>query len=239
MNRLARVQAVSGLCFAIFLVLHLATTMSAVGGPAAYDGALASFRAVYRAHPVVEFLLIGTSAAVHIVCAVMRILRRRRETPRPTAPIALRIHRWSGYFLMVVIVGHVFATRAMPALAGGPTATGRADFSYLAYSVLGWPLLINPYYYLLGLAGAVHFGLGLGFAAATLAPRHFGTRAARRASVATAVIAGMLVAAGVTAVIGRAGEADRSRFSEFQAIYDRFLPFMAPARSRAVETGKP
>ena len=40
MNRLAKIQAISGLCFALFLVLHLATTVSGVGGPSTYDGTL-------------------------------------------------------------------------------------------------------------------------------------------------------------------------------------------------------
>ena len=232
MNRLAKVQAISGLCFALFLVLHLATTVSAIGGPAAYDGVLAAFRTMYRAHPVVEILVIGLSGSIHITCAILRILERRRTGPHPKPPLLLRAHRWSGYFLALVIVGHVFATRVMPAVATGATATGRADFSYLAYSVLGWPVFINPYYFMLGLAGAIHLGLGLGYAAATLAPRRFGSPGARRASIAIATFAGALVVAGVASVIGRAGEADRSRFPEYEAVYDRLLPFMAPARSK-------
>src|SRR5688500_15590400 len=127
MNRLAKVQAISGLSFASFLGLHLATTVSAVGGPASYDGTISSLRAIYRAHPIVEFLLIGTSAAVHIACAILQILRRRKTGPHPAPPFPLRLHRWSGYFLMIVIVGHVFATRVMPALSGVPR--GGADFS--------------------------------------------------------------------------------------------------------------
>ena len=77
-NRLARIQAISGLGFALFLALHLATTASDAGGPATYDGTLVSMRALYRAHPLVEFLLVGATAAVHLACAVLRILERRR-----------------------------------------------------------------------------------------------------------------------------------------------------------------
>ncbi len=238
MSRLAKVQAISGLCFAVFLVLHLATTVSGAGGPSTYDGTLASLRTIYRAHPVVEFLLIGTSAAVHIATGILGFVRRRKSGPHPKLELRLRIHRWSGYFLMLAIVGHVFATRVMPALAEGPTATGRADFSYLAFSVLAWPLFINPYYYALGLAGSLHLGLGLGFAAATLAPRYFGSPAARRTSVAMAAALGVFVMAGVTAIIARSAEADRSRFVEFRALYDRYMPFMPP-RARAAEPERP
>lgn len=220
MNRLAKIQAISGLCFAAFLVLHLATIVSAVGGAASYDSTLASLRTIYRAHPIVEFTLIGLSAAVHLTCALLQILKRRK-TPHPTPSLRLRIHRFSGYFLMIVIVGHVFATRVMPALGEGP-----ADYSYLAFSVLMWPALINPYYYALGLAGAIHFGLGLGFAASTLAPRSWGEAATRRASIAATAVAGILVFAGVTGIIAGAAKADQARFSEYRALYGRWMPFM-------------
>jgi len=221
LNRLARIQAISGLGFAVFLVLHLATTVSAVGGPASYDSTLGSLRAIYRAHPIVEFTLIGLSAAVHIACAILQILHRRRTGPHPTPAFRLRLHRWSGYVLMLFIVGHVFATRVMPALGEGP-----ADYSYLAYSVLSWPVFINPYYYALGLAGAIHFGLGLGFAASALAPRGFGEAATRRTSIAATVVAGILVFAGVTGIIAGAEKADQARFSEYRALYNRYMPFM-------------
>ena len=218
MNRLAKIQAVSGLCFALFLVLHLATTVSGAGGPSTYDGTLASLRAIYRAHPVVEFLLIGVSAAVHIACGILQIVRRRKTRPNPKPPLRLRIHRWSGYFLMLVIVGHVFATRVMTA--------GGADYSYLAFSILNWPVLINPYYFALGVAGSIHFGLGLGFAASALAPRYFGSTAAKRASVAVAAATGVLVVIGVTGIIAGAEKADSSRFGDYKALYDRYMPFM-------------
>jgi|SRR5688572_2561694 len=222
MNRLARVQAVSGLAFACFLALHLATTVSAAGGPATYDGTLASLRSVYRAHPIVEFLLIGAAAAVHIACAITGILRRRRSGPHPTPPIALGVHRWSGYALMLAIVGHVYATRVMPALADRG-----ADFSYLAFSILAWPVFIKPYYYALGLAGAIHLGLGLGYAAAALG---FGAPWIRRTSVAVAGVAGALVFAGVTGMIAKSAEADRSSFEAYRAWYDRYMPVMPPAK---------
>ena len=218
MNRLAKIQAVSGLCFALFLVLHLATTVSGAGGPSTYDGTLASLRAIYRAHPVVEFLLIGMSAAVHIACGILQIVRRRKTRPNPKPPLRLRIHRWSGYFLMLVIVGHVFATRVMTA--------GGADYSYLAFSILNWPVFINPYYFALGLAGSIHFGLGLGFAASALAPRYFGSTAVKRGSVAVAAATGVLVVIGVTGIIAGAEKADSSRFGDYKALYDRYMPFM-------------
>jgi succinate dehydrogenase/fumarate reductase cytochrome b subunit len=225
----AKTQALSGLAFAIFLAMHLATTVSAVGGPASYDGTLASLRAIYRAHPAVEFLLIGSSAAVHIGCAILQIARRRKTGPHPTPPWRLRLHRWSGYFLMAAIVGHVYATRVMPALGGG-----RADFSYLAFSVIAWPNFINPYYFVLGLAGSVHLGLGLGFAAQAWAPATF-SPALKRVSIGIAALTGALVFAGVTGIIARSAEADRSRFGDYRDWYDRYMPVMPPVSKDAVD----
>ena len=117
---------------------------------------------------------------------------------------------------MAAIVGHVYATRVMPAQAGRG-----ADFSYLAFAVLAWPYFINPYYYVLGLAGAVHLGLGLGFAAEALAPVSW-----RRTSIAAATISAALVAMGVTGIISQAAKAERSRFGEYKALYDRYMPVM-------------
>jgi succinate dehydrogenase/fumarate reductase cytochrome b subunit len=227
MTRLAKVQAVSGLGFAVFLAMHLATTVAAVGGPASYDGILWTVRAIYRPHPVVEFLLIGGSAAVHIACAVLQILRRRKTGPHPRPPWRLRLHRWSGYFLMLAIVGHVYATRVMPAIAGGA-----ADFSYLAFSVIAWPYFITPYYFVLGTAGAIHLGLGLGFAAQALAPAG-ASAALRRASIALAAAAGVLVCAGVAGILMKSAEADWSQFQEYRGLYDRYLPVMPPASREA------
>src|SRR5262245_11775392 len=184
-------QAISGAGFALFLALHLATTASGATGPASYDGTLSSMRAVYRAHPVVEFLLIGALAAIHMACGVIRFVRRRRAGPQPKPALRLRLHRWAGYFLMIAFAGHVYATRVMPALG-----TASADYSYLSFSILAWPAMIVPYYFVLGLAGAVHFGLGLGFAAATLTGRY-----PRRVSLAAAWGAGILVTAGVAGIV--------------------------------------
>lgn len=106
----------------------------------------------------------------------------------------------------------------MPAQGAGP-----ADFGYLAYSVLGWPFLIGPYYVLLGAAGAVHLGLGVRFAANALWP---GRVELNRASLV--LVAG--VTAGVVAILAYASSADRSRFGEFEALYRRFVPFLLDVR---------
>jgi hypothetical protein len=67
----------------LFLGLHLATTASAIGGGGTYDSVLTALRDVYRPSLVVEILLIAIPALTHIVCAVLKILYRRRHRPAP------------------------------------------------------------------------------------------------------------------------------------------------------------
>jgi succinate dehydrogenase/fumarate reductase cytochrome b subunit len=225
---LSKIQAASGLIFALFLGLHLATTASAIGGGGTYDSVLTALRDVYRPSLVVEILLIAIPALTHIVCAVLKILYRRRHPPSARAPWHIRIHRWAGYVLLAVIFGHVFATRVMPALAQGATATGKADFAYLAFSVLNWPVFIDPYYFLLGCAGALHLSLGLGVGVQVLLPKRLSATKVRAASVFAAALILTLVWVGVASMIAASGTAPRTRFREYAAVYKRFMPFMKP-----------
>src|SRR5262245_51529815 len=110
MAMVTRVQAISGLAFAFFLALHLLTTASAAGGAAAYDGALAALRNIYRPAFAVEILLIALPALVHAACGVAQIVDRRRHGTKAGSPLA---HRLAGYVLLAAIGGHVFATRVM------------------------------------------------------------------------------------------------------------------------------
>lgn len=220
MKHLKKIQAASGATFALFLLLHLSTTISALGGGGTYDTVLLTLRSIYRPHIIVELLLIGIPLTVHVVCAVLSILQRRREGPRTKPSPAVRAHRWTGYFLLLVIAGHIFATRIM--------TSGTADFSYLAYSVLNWAPAIVPYYFILGIAGAVHVVLGLGFAARILIGKR--TPPTKVWAVAAIAIA-LLVAAGVASIALDSKQADRSRFPEFEELYERYLPFMKPTFS--------
>ena len=214
--RLARLQAASGLTFAFFLTLHLLTTAAGAGGATAYDGALATFRHVYRPALAVELVMIAIPALVHVACAVLQIADRRRRSVPASSPL---VHRLAGYVLLAAIGGHVFATRVMPAFGDGP-----ADFSYLAYSLLNWPLFMRPYYLVLGIAGAVHLTLGAAIAARVLG---LAKPAPARAFAVAAVLA-LVVAAGTAGIIGRADTASRARFAVFRSLYERFMPFLPP-----------
>jgi succinate dehydrogenase/fumarate reductase cytochrome b subunit len=224
---LDRLQALSGLMFAYFLLLHLVTTASAARGMAEYDAVLNVLRPLYRPHIALEILLIAVPAAVHIGCGLYKLRVRLRYGPRHSEGGA-RLHRLSGYVLLLAIVGHVAATRLLPTFGEGPTATLRADFSFLAYSLVNWPWFFVPYYFVLGTSGAIHLGLGVGQAAGLLSGKRLPARWVLRVSyLATAVLA-LGVTLGVYGMVRRAPHASRARFGEFTALYQRFLPFMHP-----------
>jgi hypothetical protein len=200
--------------------MHLATTASAVGGAEGYDRVLEAVRRFYRPNLAVELALIGVPALVHVACGVIQIVDRRRRRVPAGSPLA---HRLAGYVLLAAIGGHAFATRVMPALGDGP-----ADFSYLAYSLLNWPLFMQPYYVVLGIAGGVHFVLGVTIAMRVLGLARF-ARVSRKAAFVGAAVAALAVALGVAGMIAGAPAASRERFPAFRALYERFMPFLPPS----------
>ncbi len=221
--KLGHIQAISGAVFALFLVLHLITAMSGALGIASYDRTLSALRSVYRSNLLLEVGMIGISGATHLICAVWQMVRRRNVVAL-RGPWWMKLHRLSGYFLMVVIMGHVFATRIAPTLATGPTATHAADFAFLAFATLAAPAFFWPYYLLLGMAGALHLSIGLHLASRMLGLRTQGSGGApSRLRLVLTFGVTLLVTAGVLGILGRASEAPRERFPEYQALMQRLL----------------
>lgn len=226
--KLGPIQAVSGALFAFFLVLHLLTAASGFLGIERYDSTLGLLRRIYRPHIAVELLVIGTSGTIHIACAIVQMIRRRKVFALK-GPLWMRAHRLSGYFLLLVIVGHVLATRVAPTLATGPTATGKADFSFLAYATLAAPYFFWPYYLMLGMAGSIHLGLGLHLASRVLGRRLAGASTGGHGGPSVARLVAVfgftaIVTAGVFGILARAGDAPRHRFPEYKALADKLLP---------------
>lgn len=221
--KLGHIQAASGIVFALFLSLHLLTTMSAVFGIDAYDRTLGSLRNLYRPHIAVELALIGGSSVIHVACAVWQFVRRRKVV-QATGPWWLRAHRLSGYFLLIVILGHVLATRIAPLLSTGPTATGAADFSFLAYATLWAPWFFWPYYLLLGLCGSLHLGFGLYLSAKILRLRSgVSSSGQSRLETSATLVLSMFVLCGVLGILLRSSSAPTQRFPEFRALSQRIL----------------
>lgn len=229
--KLGPIQAASGAVFALFLSLHLLTAASGLFGPGQYDATLATLRHIYRPHVAVELLVMGAAGSIHITCAILQMVRRRKIVALQGS-WWMRAHRLSGYFLLLVLIGHVLATRVAPTLATGPTATGKADFAFLAFASLSVPAFFWPYYLLLSVAGATHLGLGLHLASRILLRRRApvasppAARGSTPSRARLAVIFGFaaVVTAGVFCILWRGNEASRERFPEYKALADKLLP---------------
>ena len=158
---LIRAQAISGLVFAVFLVLHLANFAVALFGQAAYDAFMRVARYYYR-FPLFEIAAVLFAAAVHMWAGITRALRRRRrESARADVsvtasrpPWRTRLHRYSAYYVTFAFFGHVIATRS-PSLLGH-----HVDYSFINFSMTYAGAFFYPYYTLLALAGLYHMTHG-------------------------------------------------------------------------------
>jgi len=140
----ARVQAASGLIFATFLAVHLATTFSAIFSPDAFTAVQRTMRIGYQF--VVLEIGIAAAVLVHIVAGIKRWRRLG-----PQAGRARRLHRWTAVFLALVIFEHVTGTRGLNLYSGADTGFGAVSFT------LHWfPEWFAPYYLVLGSAGIFH-----------------------------------------------------------------------------------
>jgi hypothetical protein len=206
--------------FASFLVLHLFNTMSAVLGQSVYDSVQRALRWYYQ-FPIVEIVCVAGAAIIHIWAGVTRIWRRRGRE-RGSVPLRLRLHRWSAYYLLVFITGHVLATRGTSLFLDT-----KPDLAFLSYSFVIAPKFFYPYYTLLFACGLYHLAHG-----SLNALRLFGVQArvtprAFRWAVSTGVAAGL---AAVLAIAGHFFDIDTRRYAEFHALAQRFYPkSMVPA----------
>jgi succinate dehydrogenase/fumarate reductase cytochrome b subunit len=158
-----RIQAISGLAFLTFTVLHLVNTTLGALSPSAYNAFQRALRPLYQ-HPAIEIGLVLLPLVVHVVAAIARMRTRRGRSAELSA--RMRVHRYAGYFLMVFIVGHVGATRLPPLLAGA-----YPEFEGVAFTFQFLPLWFYPYYVLLALSGLFHAAIGLPLALAALSVR--------------------------------------------------------------------
>ena len=94
----------------------------------------------------------GSSSPPSSACTCSRC-SPRRSGPAATMrcrrlPAAVRWHRWSAYFLLVVIVGHIAATRGIAVVGDVDVGFGAVAFA------MGWmPTFFAIYYTLLALEG--------------------------------------------------------------------------------------
>ena len=159
-RNLLRLQAASGSLFAIFLLVHVLNTSAASLGPTAYDDVQTVARGVYQ-HPAIELGLIALPLLAHAWAALVRL--RRSGFRRPNQSTRARLHRFTGYYLLLVVGGHVWATRGPSLfLDFHPGSPG------LAFSLWWQPWIFYPYYTLFLLSAIYHLSHGLTIAISTL-----------------------------------------------------------------------
>ena len=208
-RRLIRWQAISGLVFATFLLLHLLNVMASALGPGLYDALQIRVRPLYQ-QPLVELTMVLGALLVHVAAGVARIRARPRSGSWGKLPLPTRLHRASACFLLVVIFGHFGATR-LPSLLDGVWL----GFAGVSFSMEWMPGFFYPYYAALGLCGLYHgsYGAYLSLRAlgvrlpsiSTLGPRAWGPL----------VVAGALVVLGVLSFGGLLYAIDDPTTSDF------------------------
>jgi hypothetical protein len=107
-SRLLQVQGLSGATFALVLTVHLVNQAAAAWGERRYDELQHPARQAYQA-PAVELMLVLLPLVVHVVSAVVRLVKFRVDAS--SGPWRVRLFRYVGRSLLLVIVGHVRSLR--------------------------------------------------------------------------------------------------------------------------------
>jgi hypothetical protein len=98
---------------------------------------------------------------------VVRVWARRgRASPAAPPSLRVRLHRYSGYFLLIFFIGHVVATRGASFIYGA-----WPGFKGVAFTFTWVPAYFWPYYTLLALSGWYHLVHGLSVALPVLGLR--------------------------------------------------------------------
>lgn len=210
---LVRVQAIAGGLFSVFLLLHMGNTLLGMAGPEIYNGVQRVIRRFYQ-HPVGELGLVFLPLIAHAVAGVwLHALRKKQER---SAGLRYRLHRWAGVFLLLVVFGHIAATRGVSYWFGVIPEFGGVSFT------LWWsPQMFYPYYFLLFMAGFYHATVGLSLVS-------------RRSGLVNTPVSGkpptllMLVGAvGITLALlgfgGRLFDIDDPRDNDYARLYGQWL----------------
>lgn len=171
-RQLKKLQALSGLIFGVFLVMHLLTHYSLNLGWDTAHSYQQLFRRIYQ-HPRVEIVIFG-SLVVHMYSNTMIYIYRGKlaadkKEGSATEKISLELkgHRYAGYFLAFSIFGHVAATRIGPMFIMDDASEYDYGFISKANELLPSNLFLG-YLVVLGATGVWHLIYGTRSAIATL-----------------------------------------------------------------------
>lgn len=176
----------------VYVVLHLWTNVSSLGGPAAWDAALAAS----RSHPgfLLLEILLGLALLIHTVVG-LQLLRRWRPNNlqvRTFSNLKFFLQRLAGLGVGLFVVAHVIKARILPALspAGKESWHGMRE-------ALSEPVTLTVY--ILGLLGvSYHLANGLWTALITWGVT-VSERAQRRSQwVAAALFVLLLILSGLS-----------------------------------------
>lgn len=144
-----KLQAITGLVFALFVFIHLGNALLALGGIEIYNNFQRAIAHVYQ-HPIVEIGLLFFVLPLHLLAGFKRN-RMRRTAIGGKTELSLRLHRIAGWFLAFVVYYHAAAVRG-PAIfyAAWPRFEG------VSFSLHWFAWWFYPYYFLLALFGFYH-----------------------------------------------------------------------------------
>lgn len=228
---LFRIQAGSGLLFATFLVLHLTNTILGSAGESAYDSYQRAVRLYYQ-FPPAEIVVVFGAATVHAWAGLTRGWRRLRNLFDPQArrfvpPLRVRLHRWCGYAVLLIIPGHVSGTRFPSLLEGVPV-----DFSFVYFSISNWPWFFYPYLLVYAACASYHLFHGtlvsLGLFGVTKAG--WGMSEKSKPFWTACIATSLLVIVGIFSLGGNFFQPRTDRFPELKAFYEKkfqeiFMPW--------------
>jgi succinate dehydrogenase/fumarate reductase cytochrome b subunit len=167
-----KLQAVSGLVFAAFLILHLVSHMSLLGGWERGNATLLVVRKIYQSS-LLEAVILG-SVILHMISNVILYKMRqaaialgKKKEGASLEPKELLAHRYTGYILTLFVIGHVLATRVVPVLTLGEDAS-LYDYMFVKLFIDQVGPLFTIYLLVFALAANWHLIYGTRSALATL-----------------------------------------------------------------------
>lgn len=214
-RRWRRVQAASGLVFVLFVGVHLLNQWIALLGAEAYDGFQAAARSVYQ-HPLLEPTLLVLPLVVHVVAGVRRMVLV--GVFGRAGSLRMRLHRWTGYFLLLVVFGHILAVRGPSLWLGFHPGFAAGSFS------LWWlPGLFYPYYTLFAACALYHGLNGVWLALHALGARRDASLPGGRGGLFGPTLAGtLLLVLALLAFDGRLFPVADPRDSAYARMWERF-----------------